>query len=215
MSKSCKKFFGERLKELRVESGMSQDNLSKELNVSQSALGYYENCGRTPDIEFLEKVSKYFNVSVDYLLGHSQARTIDTEIKTICDYIGLSEESIDFLHTLVEKTKGKDNYEYIFEAISLLFSSGESSKDFIKNLIGYIYSAYNDDFFTHKFEPEDTKKITGIHIPTDVLDQKTLHDIEYFLLSLKKSRNITPTSYYYYYYNNDEPENQEGDEDNA
>lgn len=213
MPKSCKEFFGERLKELRVENGMSQDNLSKELNVSQSALGYYENCGRTPDIEFLEKVSKYFNVSDDYLLGHSQARTVETEIKTICDYTGLSEKSIDFLHALVEKNKDKESYEYIFEAISLLFSSGESSKDFIKNLIGYIYSAYGNDFFRRKFENEDVKKIGGIHVPADVLDQNTLHDIEYFLLSLKMSRRIAPTGYFYYYYYDNEP--QEGDENNA
>lgn len=214
MSKSCKEYFGERLKALRVENGMSQDNLSKELNISQSALGYYENCGRTPDIEFLEKVSKYFNVSIDYLLGHSQARTVEIELKTVCDYTGLSEKSIDFLHTLVEKTKDKENREYIFEAISLLFSSGDSSKNFIRNLIGYIYSAYGDVFFARKFENEEAKQIGIVHIPADVLDQNTLHDIEDFLLSLKMSRNIAPTGhYYYYYYYDNEP--QEGDENNG
>lgn len=215
MSKSCKEYFGERLRSLRLESEMSQESLSKELNISQSALGYYENCGRTPDIEFLEKVSNYFNVSVDYLLGHSQAKTVKSDVKSICDYTGLSEKSVDFLHTLLEHIKDKENHEYIFEAINLLFSSGENSKDFIKNLVGYIYSAYRSEFFVRKFENDEAKKIGAIHIPADVLDRKTLDDIECFLLRLKTSRNIAPTGYYYYYYDNDNSEQQKGDENNG
>ena len=53
MSKSCKNYFGERLRALRTECGLSQESLAKDLDISKSALGYYENCGRTPDIEFL------------------------------------------------------------------------------------------------------------------------------------------------------------------
>lgn len=203
MSKSCREYFGERLRALRVENSLSQESLSKDLGISKSALGYYENCGRTPDIEFLEKTAKYFNVSVDYLLGHSEAKTNDTNLKNVCDYIGLSDKAVNFLHNLVEKTKEKENHELVFDGISLLFSSGESSKDFIKNLIGYIYSAYGNDFFRRKFENDEAKKLGAIHIPADVLDKNTLLDIEYFLLGLKMSKHNIPTGYYYYYYNDE------------
>lgn len=204
MSKSCREYFGERLRALRSECGMSQESLSKDLDISKSALGYYENCGRTPDIEFLEKVAEYFKVSVDYLLGRSNTKTNDADIKAICDYIGLSDKAVDFLHNLVEKTKDKENHEAVFEGISSLFSSGEKSKDFIKNFIGYIYSAYRNDFFRHRFETSEAKEQGAIAIPVTALDSSALLEIDHFILSLKKEK---ATGYlYYYFYDNDETE---------
>ena len=102
---------------------------------------------------------------------------------------------------MVEKTKDKENREAVFEGISSLFSSGESSKDFIKNLIGYIYSAYGNSFFSNKFKTDEAKEYGAIHIPANVLDSSTLHDIELFLLGLKKE---PATGYFYYYYDDNE-----------
>ena len=62
------------LKSLRVAKGLTQDELSKQLNISRSTIGMYEKGAREPDFETLELVADYFNVDTDYLLG----RTVKT-----------------------------------------------------------------------------------------------------------------------------------------
>ena len=54
--------FAKRLKEVREAAGMTQAQLASELNVSRGAISYYEKGERTPDIEFLDSFSDYFNI---------------------------------------------------------------------------------------------------------------------------------------------------------
>lgn len=61
--------FGQRLRELRRENRISAKELSVALDIAQSSISRYENDLREPRRDFLEKVSAYFNVSIDYLLG--------------------------------------------------------------------------------------------------------------------------------------------------
>ena len=58
-----------RLKELRENKGLSQYKLAEELQVSQARIGHWESGTRECDFATLEKLSKYFNVTVDFLLG--------------------------------------------------------------------------------------------------------------------------------------------------
>ena len=61
--------FIERLKELRVEKGLTQTELSKATGLSQSALALWENGQRIPNALAIIALAKYFGVSADYLLG--------------------------------------------------------------------------------------------------------------------------------------------------
>lgn len=115
MSKTCKEYFGERLKLLRIEKGLSQDALSKDLGISKGALSYYENCARTLDIVVLDKVSKYFNVSLDYLMGYTENRTTDLNIKAMSEYTGLSEKAINEFNLKIIKWLGNYNGNEITE----------------------------------------------------------------------------------------------------
>ena len=59
------------LKEIRRRKGFSQLKVAMDLNISREALSYYENGKRSPDIDMLLALSKYFDVSIDYLItGH-------------------------------------------------------------------------------------------------------------------------------------------------
>lgn len=60
---------GNRIKGLREEKRMSQLELAKALNISNTTLSQYENGLRTPSDEIKIKIANYFNVSIDYLLG--------------------------------------------------------------------------------------------------------------------------------------------------
>lgn len=64
----------ERLRELRIEKGYNQERMALELNVSQTTISAFETGERKPDSDMLIRMSKYFDVSVDYLLGLADAK---------------------------------------------------------------------------------------------------------------------------------------------
>lgn len=61
--------FIERLKELRIEKGLTQLALANETGLSQSAIASWEKGTRTPTAPVIITLSRYFGVSSDYLLG--------------------------------------------------------------------------------------------------------------------------------------------------
>ena len=61
--------FYERLKELRLEKGLTQDQLANDTGISQGAISAYELKKAKPTDEVIITFCKYFNVSADFLLG--------------------------------------------------------------------------------------------------------------------------------------------------
>lgn len=66
--------FGERLKSLRLEKGLTQTELGKHFNLGKTAISLYETNDRFPDKEILDKMADFFNCSMDYLLGRVDVR---------------------------------------------------------------------------------------------------------------------------------------------
>ena len=60
-----------RLQELRTEKGLSQEEAAKALGVTQQSYSRYERGGNELGYSALIKFAKFFDVSVDYLLGNS------------------------------------------------------------------------------------------------------------------------------------------------
>lgn len=67
--------FNERLKLLRQETGLSQQDFAKQVGLSKSSVNMYERGEREPGLETLEAIADYFNVDMDYLLGKSEHRS--------------------------------------------------------------------------------------------------------------------------------------------
>ena len=61
--------FSERLKELRMEKGISMTELAKEIGVSAIAVSRWERGLQIPNVDYAVTIAKFFNVSADYLLG--------------------------------------------------------------------------------------------------------------------------------------------------
>ena len=63
------------LKEIRKRKKYSQLKVAMDLAISREALSHYENGKRSPDLEMLVKLSRYFHVSIDYLiLGNEEEK---------------------------------------------------------------------------------------------------------------------------------------------
>ena len=109
------------LKNLREEKRMTQAELSKDLEISPSAIGMYEQGRRFPDQTILTKIADFFDVSTDYLLGRNpqnpptefnnatDAMEFILKLPTVMAYGGYDatklsdEEIIDFANDLLQQ----------------------------------------------------------------------------------------------------------------
>lgn len=64
--------FSEKLKNLRKQRNITQEQLAKELGIGTSTIGMYESNIRKPSYKILKKISKYFDVSIDYLVNETE-----------------------------------------------------------------------------------------------------------------------------------------------
>lgn len=65
--------FQERLKKLRLDKKLTQDDMAKLLGITRQAYGYYESATnhRETDRKTTKKLANFFNVPIDYLLENS------------------------------------------------------------------------------------------------------------------------------------------------
>lgn len=63
--------FKDVLKELRINRGLTQDDLSKGTGLAKSTISMYENGNREPNFETLELFADFFNVDMNTLFEHN------------------------------------------------------------------------------------------------------------------------------------------------
>lgn len=69
-----------RVKELRKQKHITQEELGKVLDIQKAAISKYENGRAEPSTEVLKKMSAFFGVSIDYLLGNSIAKEANQKV---------------------------------------------------------------------------------------------------------------------------------------
>lgn len=100
------------LRNLRLNQGVSQQQLADVIGTTQQSINKYENHSTEPDIDTLIKIADYFQVSVDFLIGHSmnsvsQAPAEDwtltrEETSLLKDYRQLSREEKDSIRLILK-----------------------------------------------------------------------------------------------------------------
>ena len=69
--------FGDRIRRLREERKLKQDQVAKMLCINRKAISHYENNLREPSFEMLVKMAELYHVSTDYLLGIEKQYVVD------------------------------------------------------------------------------------------------------------------------------------------
>jgi len=72
---NLKKYFGQRLKELRIEKGITQEDLGKVLGVTKGTISRYENGVSSPGVSEVKLLSEHFNVDFYWLAGTSDDKS--------------------------------------------------------------------------------------------------------------------------------------------
>lgn len=89
-----------RIKELRIAHGLTQVELANKLAVSKQAVSNWENNNIQPSIDMLVKISDFFGVSTDYLLGRNNDNSLDIS--------GLSAETAAHIRMLISDMTNKN-----------------------------------------------------------------------------------------------------------
>ncbi len=75
-------YFGDKLRALRAEKNLTQNELAARLGVVGASVSSYEKSKQYPSIEILIQICKIFDVSADYLLGFSDDKEFNTSSLT-------------------------------------------------------------------------------------------------------------------------------------
>lgn len=103
--------FAERLKELRNERHLTQEELARRLCVANGTIGNYEAGKREPNkLEDLENIADFFNVELDYLVGRTNERpefSLEEQWIIKC-YRNADVDTQNAIKTLIRKFDEKD-----------------------------------------------------------------------------------------------------------
>lgn len=75
--------FGDRLRLLRKEMKLTQDELAETFHINKSSISRYENNCQLPEYDLLQKIADFFNVSLDYILGKTDIANINIHLDNI------------------------------------------------------------------------------------------------------------------------------------
>ncbi|ERI97876.1 helix-turn-helix domain-containing protein [Blautia massiliensis (ex Durand et al. 2017)] len=96
---------GNRLQLLRKTRNLTQEVVSSELGISQQTLSRCETDITTLQIDLLYKISQYYNVSTDYVLGLSDSKWTTEQSVMLNQCISKYQEFFDAFETLDEYDK--------------------------------------------------------------------------------------------------------------
>ena len=67
----------QRIQDLRTDADLSQKQLSEILHISQRSYSHYETGSRNIPVEMLIRLAKYYDISVDYLVGRTDKKEMN------------------------------------------------------------------------------------------------------------------------------------------
>lgn len=133
-----KAVFPSRLSELMRDQKVSQEKLANALGVKRQTVSLYKTGQSSPNADQLCKIARFFNISADWLLGLSEAKSPDSDIQRICQQTGISEDIVKWLQIV---SKGQQNElpdSRLINNFNIFFQgSGLELSEFLEELSWY------------------------------------------------------------------------------
>lgn len=117
---------GFRIKEIRAQRGMAQNELAKRINKSKSAVCGYENDAQVPPLDVLISIASVLNVSLDYLAGFEDNDSISLRNLTSQQKDIISLLLDEFTHPTNTSPRLSEQQITIIQEIICLFSGYKS-----------------------------------------------------------------------------------------
>lgn len=137
----------EKIKKIRKDNKMSQDDLAEVLNVTRQTISNWENGKNYPDIETLIEISNKFNISLDILLKENMnmVKEIDKNVKNTKKY-KLILISIISIIVIIVCAFGIYGIKYLDtkDKLENKFNETLEENNFYKNRDGYYSMNYNE-----------------------------------------------------------------------
>lgn len=95
MNSELSKEIGNRINSLLAIQDKKQKDLASYLGVQDNTISYFISGKRMPNTEQIIKIANFFNTTSDYILGLTKVKTTDKDLKFVCDYIGLDENTVN------------------------------------------------------------------------------------------------------------------------
>lgn len=135
---------------LRKQKGVTQEELANVLDVTNQAVSKWESAQCCPDIQLLPKIAKYFDVSIDELMGYSVEKLISEDKTTfaidpkIDDAVRIAKET-GRISTSILQRKLLIGYSRSVNIINYLEKIGYIVKDSFSTYKSYIWNDINKD----------------------------------------------------------------------
>jgi len=188
--------FPSNLRKLLEERKVSQAALAEYLGITRQAVSLYATGQSYPDIKTFNKITEFFIVSADFMLGKTKIMTTDEYVRFVSEYTGLDEDAVSFLDEinelmaeninilsiLIKDLKYSSKHQAILELIAQYFNFQSNTKK---------YYTLDKDGVIEEYVPEIRKGIAYIShdlivLTPEILEKSILLKIESALSDLRK-----------------------------
>lgn len=143
-----------RLRGLMEEHQTKQKDLAAAIGMRPQTVSLYVQGQSAPDINCLNKIADYFQVTSDYLLGRTSDPSIDLDSRSVCDYTSLSPKAVDILHTL------SNSPSYTRDLRISFINHILESDIFWNRIVEHLQSAYQlRKGYESELDPEQAEKL--------------------------------------------------------
>ena len=194
--------FSERLSSLMKEQGITQQSLADSLGIKRQTVSLYKSGQSMPDARTLRDLALYFKVSSDYLLGISDIRSTDIDLKEISEKTGLSEHLVNRI--LKTKNSAINEDGDFFRFLDELFNTPQSMFTYMlwdmfnyRNALeaGYSICKLKDRLLDEELKKMgckegDPREDILVEKALDIVDAKSVEEIKKMYASPKYSSHV-------------------------
>ena len=178
--------FAERIREIRENENITQTEMSKLAELSQSTYGTYERSEYLPDAKTIYVMAKRFNVSADYLLCLSDVKRYKEKYNTISEFSNESQKDFKKLSSdntvmnTFEKLIHQDNFvnfiEYMYAYMLLSVNMGKKAKESLKNK-GFYDMIYFTDINSDGKKEAPENELSVFDFPNNKIEKADIYKV--------------------------------------